>query len=205
MQRRTLLGLTGTALTTSLAGCNSDGNGSGNPDDNVYAGNTSTDTDAGTNDGDGGGEGDDNGVPAESQPAFQARDADADGTDGELEIAFHARTYTRLEDGDQFWEADDGEMYLLGQYHVQNVGDQTVDLLGGQIAVQADDTEGEWTVVKDGSRFRVTLEPDDELDEWLVHTIPADASEVTVSYDAAEDIAATVEHDDTVEFTFPEA
>lgn len=206
MQRRTLLAASSALLTTGFAGCSSDGNGTGNgngnsegsPTDTETA--TPTDTDSGT----GEGEGDAYGVPADSQPAIQASDADAQGGDGELEIAFDARTYTRLEDGDQFWEPESGEVFLLGQYHVTNVGDQAVDLAGGQLAITAGGEDAGWTVVKDGSRFRVTLEPGDEVNEWLVHTMPAGASDVTVSYEASEDIAATVERDESIEFTFPE-
>lgn len=206
MQRRTYLALTGASLTTAIAGCGTDeaddngrdGDGEGDGGGGGGGGDTTDDEDAG----DGGD--DENGTPADNQPSIQASDADAQGVDGELDIAFDARTYTRLEDGDQFWEPERGEVFFLGQYLVANVGDQAVDLAGGQLAITADGEEAGWTVVKDGSRFRVTLEPGDELNEWLVHTIPEGASDVDVSYEATGDVAATVTHDESIEFTFPE-
>lgn len=206
MKRRNYIALSSTLLTATLAGCSSDGNGnddgSGNGD--IGNGNTDTTTDTATNNEDTESSEDGIGTPAEDQPPVQASDATASADDGALEIAFDARTYTRLEDGNQFWEPESGEVYLLGQYQIANVGDQPVGLAGGQLAVTADGEEAGWTVLKDGSRFDVTLESGDELDEWLAHTMPADASSVTVSYSSTDDVAATVERDESIEFTFPE-
>lgn len=202
MQRRTLLTTGSTALLLGLAGCNSNDNENGNGNGNGE-GNT-TDTDTATSNEDTDGDGDEIGTPADNQPSIQASDATASGQDGTLEIAFDARAYTRLDDGDQYSRPAEGEVFLLGQYQIVNVGDQPVSLAGGQITVTADGEEAGWTVLRDGSRFDVTLDTGDELDEWLVHTMPEDASEVEVSYSSLDEVAATVERNESVEFTFPE-
>ncbi len=183
MDRRELLATGGGCLTIAIAGCQSDGESS----DQSGAASTAV------------------GELADSQPTIEAIDATPDDPVGELAVAFDAAVYERLEDGDQFWEADDGNAYLLGQYVLENTGDEPIDLAPGHLQIEADDEDAEWTVLVDGSRLDVELDPGETVDEWLVHIVPADVSTVTVTVDPFDPVAASVERDEGLDVTFPDA
>lgn len=204
MRRRKLLAVAGSSIPAALAGCTQDDSG------NRETGSMNDDGDGSGSGGDGGDGSDENtdefGTLADSSPVFTGIDYNPDDADGELDVDFNARVYTKLQgEGGQFWEANDGEAYLLGQFRIENVGDSSVDFQPGTILVTADGDEAEWTVLVDGSRLRTTLEAGDIANEWQVFILPEDSTEVEVTVEPLAPVSTTVELDGELAFTFPES
>ncbi|WP_254768175.1 hypothetical protein [Salinilacihabitans rarus] len=221
MHRRTFLTTKGVAAvgslsTVALAGCADSGDeppstdsSSADTDDTDNTDNTdgTDDTDDTDGDSDDGSEtaGNEFGELVDSQPTIEGVDANPDDPTGQLDVSFYAEVYDTLEDGDQFWEAEDGEAFLLGQFRIENVGEERIDFAPGNITVNADGEEGEWTVLVDGSRLNIALDPGDSVNEWQVYEVSDGVEEVEVTIETLNPVTATVEYDDSIEITFPAA
>lgn len=202
MRRRTLLALTGLS-TMSTAGCL--GSQDDDPENDDSPDGSGNEESTSENTGGGGESTDELGTPVESQPSFSGDTHDPEGADGEFAVDFNARMYTKLQgEGGQFWEAGDGEAYLLGQFRIENTGDVSVDFQPGNIVANADGEGAEWTVLVDGGRLRTTLEAGDDVNEWQVFTVSGSPEDVEVTVEPLDSASTTVEFDEELEFTFPE-
>jgi hypothetical protein len=176
MDRRRYLLLSGSALTAPLAGCSGgsdpDGPGDGGGDDGGDTGGSD-----GNNSGDGESE------ATLPQPEISAESISPDNPDSTLDASWTATVFDALrqEGEDQFWEADEGEQYLILTLELTNVGDAALDISPGEFTVTADGTEGEWTVLTDGSQLDVSLDPEESASGSMAFTIPADPETVTIS------------------------
>lgn len=95
------------------------------------------------------------------------------------------------ETDDRYWSAPEDSHYLILQVIIENTGEEAVDFQLGSLAVTADETAGEWTVLTDGSRMEATLEAGEELDGWIAYTIPTGTNEVVITADPEATVYAT--------------
>lgn len=193
MRRRSYLAGLGVTAATALAGCASDtdsGNGNGNGD-----------TDSPDNSSN---ESDENAASLPEQPTITAEDTNPDDVVTTLEIRWNATVFDTFEidpDRSQYFDSSDGEQYLIFQTEITNTGEETAHFVPGQMEVLADGTEAEWTVVDDGSKLNVNLEPEESADGWVVFTIPEDTNEVVITIQDSSIIeyAAEFTHDEEMD------
>lgn len=103
----------------------------------------------------------------------------------------------------QFWESQEDELYLLGQYKMENVGDESIDFAPKNIVIETTEGKAIWSVLVDVNRLNVELEPGSVVNEWFVHTGMEGIEEVMVTIDTFDQVRATVEYDDSLGITFP--
>lgn len=184
MHRRTLITAIG---ATTLAGCaGSDSEPDDTPGDEN--GTDGLDQDNGTDD------------TSESdlpdQPAINAENTTSEDATSTLAVRWNATVFeaVKFEGDNQFWEAEDGEHYLIFHAELTNTGEETIAFAPGQITVDADGTEGGWTVLDDGQRLDVELDAGESATDWVAFTIPDDAEEIMITANAS-DYAIEFEHD----------
>lgn len=191
MRRRSYLAALGVTTATALAGCASDTN----------SGNGNGDTDSPDNSSN---ESDENDVSLPEQPTITAEDTDPDSASTTLEIRWNATVFDTYEidpDTEQYYDSPDGENRLIFQAKITNAGEEPAYFVPGQMDVMADGTEAGWTVLEDGSKLDVELEPGDSVEDWVAFTVPEEPSEVVISIKESSTVqyAAEFTHDEGME------
>lgn len=200
--RRKLVARTGAAITTGLVGClgtgdESNGDGSTESEEtDQQSGDQSDETEKKS-------ESMDAEIP--DQPSMRAESIDSDDATTTLTIRWNGKVFdaVTLPDEEQFWESADDEHYLILQLAIENTGDNPADFVPSELQITADGTEAEWTVLVDGSRLDVTLDPGESVEDWVAFTIPANSGEVVITAEPVGDAyAAQFESDETLEVPF---
>ena len=136
---------------------------------------------------------------------MRAESIEPDDATTTLTIRWNGKVFdaVTLPDEEQFWESADDEQYLILQLAIENTGDNPADFVPGELQITADGTEAEWTVLVDGSRLDVTLDPGESVEDWVAFTIPADSEEIVITAEPVEDAyAVQFESDETLEVPF---
>lgn len=203
--RRKVVTGTGAVITTGLVGClGTEGDSSNDGSDgSTEAEETDQQSDGESNATEGGGESTE--AEAPDQPSMRAESIEPDDATTTLTIRWNGRVFdaVTLPDEEQFWESADDEQYLILQLAIENTGDNPADFVPGELQITADGTEAEWTVLVDGSRLDVTLDPAESVEDWVAFTIPADSEEIVITAEPVGDAyAAQFESDETLEVPF---
>ena len=139
------------------------------------------------------------------EPSMRAEPFEPDDATTTLTIRWNGRVFNAVTfpDEEQFWESKDDEHYLILQLAIENTGDSPVDFVPGELQITADGTEAGWTVLVDGSRLDITLDPGESVEDWVAFTIPANSDEVVITAEPVGDAyAAQFESDETLEIPF---
>lgn len=139
------------------------------------------------------------------QPSMQAESIDPDDATTTLAIRWNGKVFdgVTFPDEEQFWESADDEHYLILQLAIENTDDNPADFVPGELQITANGTEAEWTVLVDGGRLNVTLDPAESVEDWVAFTIPTNSDEVVITADPVGDAyAAQFESDETLEVPF---
>ncbi|WP_336364863.1 DUF4352 domain-containing protein [Halalkalicoccus salilacus] len=203
--RRKLVTGTGAVITTGFVGCLG---GEGDSSDDGSDGSTETEeggqqSDGGSNATEGGGESTE--AEAPDQPSMRAEPFESDDATTTLTIQWNGKVFdaVTLPDEEQFWESADDEQYLILQLAIENTGDNPAEFVPGELQITADGTESKWTVLVDGSRLDVTLDPAESVEDWVAFTIPANSEEVVITAEPVGDAyTAKFEFDETLEVPF---
>lgn len=210
----------GTLTVPLVAGCvGGNGGESDGPNEDEDTDDTEAETDEPDEETDGsedandeadGGDGGDEGLasfgtPVEPQPSLEPTDANVDDPLTTLEVKFNGGAFSELVDGDQFWEAESGEMFLLLQVDAANTGDEAYNFAGGDV-IATDDAgnESEWTVLVDGSRLNAEIPPGEAFNEWIALVVDNEAESFNVSVQPLGDIQVNASWNEDLEITFPE-
>ena len=168
MKRRGYLATFGIGAVTALAGCVSD----------IESRNENRDAGSPTNSHDEGGN------ESGNSGSITAKDTNPDFASATLEIHWNAAVYDTFQvdpSTDQYQISPEGKQYLVFQTEITNTGDETIDFLPSQLAVTADGTEGDRTVLENGRKLAADLEPEQRLEDWVAFTIPEGTSEVVIT------------------------
>lgn len=185
MNRRSLLLATGSICAVSLAGCLGDDSTAG--DESAQEGSFSF------------------GNAIDDQPTLSVRDTQADQPVTDLDARIRGVVFDRLEANEQFWEPPAGSLYVLVQAAIENVGTESLSFAGGYVSlVDSAGSTGDWTVLLDGSRLQVDIDPGGQFDEWLVFTVDEDISSLEISIEPQAPVTVSTTLDPSLEFTFPE-
>lgn len=200
MERRKYLTTIGAITTTTVVGCVGNDDPVQPEDENEDT--PEEDTDESQEEADGSAE---FGTPADPQPSFETSDVNVDEPVTTLDVELNGGAFTELVDGEQFWEPEAGEVFLLLQIRITNTGDESVEFAGGNvIAVDDAGNEAEWTVLIDGSRLNVEILPGEEFNEWIVLVADSGAEAFDISVQPFGDIQTESSWNENVEITFPQ-
>ncbi|WP_200530187.1 hypothetical protein [Halorubrum sp. LN27] len=215
MNRREYSAVVGASLVTSIAGCGGDGSNGTESDTSDSGANGEGQGTNGTGGADGSDDGTESeeepsglasfGTPADPQPTFEVENTDVDNQSTTLTAEFYGGAFTELVDGEQFWEPQSGEVFLLLQTHIENTGSEPYSFAGGTV-IATDDAgnEAEWSVLIDGSRLSTEVPAGGEFNEWIVLVADSEATSFTLSIQPLEDIQVDASWNEDLEITFPE-
>lgn len=196
---------TGAVISAGLVGClggEEDSSDDGS-DGSTGAEETDQQSDGESNATEGGGESTE--AEAPDQPSMRAEPFEPDDATTMLMIRWKGKVFdaVTLPDEEPFWEPADDEHYLIMQLAIENTGDNPVDYVPSELQITADGTKAEWTVLVDGSRLDVTLDPVESVEDWVAFTIPANSDKVVITAEPVGDAyAAQFESDETLEVPF---
>lgn len=184
MRRRNYLATLCVGIATTAAGCSSntgDGNGS---NDNNSSNNSSGDANNSSGNTNNSSTDSENDASLPKQPSITTEDMDPEGAVTSLEIQWNATVFDALKtdpDQDPYHSSEDGKQFLILQLEIVNTGEETANFVPGQLDVMADGTEAGLTILEDGGKLEVDLEPGNSIEDWIGFTIPEGSSEVVVS------------------------